>query len=168
MKREQKLLPERMLRELATLELFTSPYHESQLQMIRDEIERTRKREEAMRQENARRDAGRRQRNAVIREESSLRIKEISEIYGAGVSTSLNMSHSKGLSARAEALASIRAHKLHGRGNAKGVFPLDEAAAEEGKVAFKRSGSRGELRVGKRRLKSKRTSSVLPSSAFIE
>ena len=63
-KRERKLLPEWMLRELAALELFTSPYHESQLQMIRDEIERMRRREAMLREENALRAAGRRMRNA--------------------------------------------------------------------------------------------------------
>ena len=82
LKREQKLLPEKMLRELAALELFTSPYHMSQMQMIREEIERTRKRESAYRDMSAARGTSRKMRNTALKEESSSRIKELSGIYG--------------------------------------------------------------------------------------
>ena len=71
------------------------------------------------------------------------------------------------MSARGEAVTSTNVRRHPSRGHTRGVFPLDEAP-EEGKGAFKRSGSRDELSIKKRMPKSKRKSSVLPSSAFLD
>ena len=109
LKREQKLLPEKMLRELAALELFTSPYHMSQMQMIREEIERARKRESGHRDSSTVRGTSRKMRNTALKEESSSRIKELSGIYGGpGPSSSLSISQSKGTIGRTETLGSSR------------------------------------------------------------